>query len=171
MQRYIDSTYLLNPLYNAFLAGLQPGLHRMSDLTPDNWQTFDDQPEAVLDLEEEIGFRTRGWPESLQELSLTVDLPDGMMGKINLARPPGAGGFSPQVIAKIQPFYPLFATDFRHLWARKLGSAVGGRTARVIRRFCNRHSVASRIRDRPAHFEGPFELINESETQHRTADG
>lgn len=124
VQRYIDSTYLLNPLYNAFLAGLEPGLHRMIDLTPDNWQTFDDQPEAVPAREEEIGFRTRGWPANLQELALTVDLPNGMMGEISLARPSELGGFPPQVVARIQPFHPLFATAFRHLWARKSGSAV-----------------------------------------------
>lgn len=124
VQRYIDSTYLLNPLYNAFLAGLPPGLHRMIDLTPDNWQTFDDQPEAFLEREEEIGFRTRGWPENLQELALTVDLPDGMMGEISLARPSELGGFSSEIIERIQPFYPLFATAFRHFWARKSGNAV-----------------------------------------------
>ncbi len=123
VQRYIDSTYLLNPLYNAFLAGLQPGLHRMIDLAPDNWQTFSDQPEAVLEHNEEIGFRTRGWPENLQELALTVELPNGMMGEISLARPSGLGGFPPQMVARLKPFYPLFATAFRHLWARKSTNA------------------------------------------------
>ncbi len=118
VQRYINHTYLLNPLYNAFLAGLQPGLHRMIDLAPDNWQTFDDQPEAELAQKEEIGFRTRGWPENLQELALTVDLPNGMMGELSLARPANLGGFKPQLVARLQPFYPLFVIAFRQLWLR-----------------------------------------------------
>lgn len=122
VQRYIDSTYLLNPLYNAFLTGLQPGLHRMIDLAPDNWQTFVDPPEVVLEQREEIGFRTRGWPANLQELALTVDLPNGMMGEISLARPSEIGGFSPQMVARLQPFYPLFAIAFRHLWTRNSGN-------------------------------------------------
>ena len=119
VQRYINSTYLLNPLYNAFLAGLQPGLHRMIDLAPDNWQTLDDPHEAILAHKEEIGFRTRGWPEGLQELALTVDLSNGMMGELSLARPSDLGGFEPQLVARFQPFYPLFATAFRQLWAHK----------------------------------------------------
>ena len=117
VQRYINSTYLLNPLYNAFLAGLRPGLHRMIDLAPDNWQAFDEPHEAVLARKEEIGFRTRGWPENLQELALTVDLPNGMMGEMSLARPSDQGGFEPHMVARLEPFYPLFATAFRHLWA------------------------------------------------------
>ncbi|AXI48845.1 LuxR family transcriptional regulator [Sulfitobacter sp. SK012] len=123
VQRYIDSTYLLNPLYNAFLAGLQPGLHRMIDLAPDNWQIFADPSEVVFEQKEEIGFRTRGWPENLQELALTVDFPNGMMGEISLARPSELGGFSPEMVARLQPFYPLFATAFRHLWARNSDAA------------------------------------------------
>ena len=123
VQRYIKSTYLLNPLYNAFLAGLQPGLHRMIDLAPDNWQIFDDPPEAVLAQKEEIGFRTRGWPANLQELALTVDLPNGMMGEMSLAQPSELGGFEPQMVARLRPFYPLFATAFRQLWARNSNNA------------------------------------------------
>lgn len=118
VRSYIKSTYLLNPLYNAFLAGLQPGLHRMIDLAPDNWRTFDDPPEAVLAQKEEIGFRTRGWPENLQELILAVNLPGGMMGEMSLARPSDLGGFDPAVVAQLQAFYPLFATAFRQIWAR-----------------------------------------------------
>jgi DNA-binding CsgD family transcriptional regulator len=123
VQRYIDSTYLLNPLYNAFLAGLKPGLHRMSDLAPDNWHVFVEPPEVVVEQEEEIGFRTLGWPTNLQELALTVDLPNGMMGEISLARPSNLGGFSPRMVAQLQPFIPLFATAFRRLWLRHSDNA------------------------------------------------
>lgn len=123
VQRYINSTYLLNPLYNAFLAGLKPGLHRMMDLAPDNWHAFVDPPEVILEQREEIGFRTQGWPANLQELALTVDLPNGEMGEISLARPSEFGGFSAPMVARLQSFYPLFATAFRHLWAGKSGTA------------------------------------------------
>ncbi|SCZ73875.1 DNA-binding transcriptional regulator, CsgD family [Epibacterium ulvae] len=117
VQCYIRSTYVLNPFYNAFLAGLPPGLHRMIDLAPDNWKRFDDLPEAVLAQKEEIGFRTRGWPENLQELILAVDLPNGMMGEVSLARPSDLGGFEPTIVERFRPFYPLFATSFRQMWA------------------------------------------------------
>ena len=134
VQRYIKSTYLLNPLYNAFLAGLTPGLHRMIDLAPDNWQTFDDPHEAVLADKEEIGFRTRGWPENLQELAIAVDLPNGMMGEMSLARPSNLGGFEPQMVARLQPFYPLFATAFRQLWARNSNNTLSNTAILAERR-------------------------------------
>lgn len=118
VQRYVKSTYLLNPFYNAFLTGLQPGIHRMSDLAPDNWQVIDDLSEAVLAHNEEIGFRTRGWPENLQELVIAISLPGGMMGEISLAQPSQPGGFGPTMVARLQPFYPLFAAAFRQLWVR-----------------------------------------------------
>jgi hypothetical protein len=123
VQRYVDSTYLLNPLYNAFLAGLKPGPHRMIDLAPDNWHLSTDPPQVVVEQDEQVGFRTLGWPANLQELALTVDFPNGMMEEISLARPSELGRFSAQRVAQLQPFLPLFATAFRHLWARTSGTA------------------------------------------------
>lgn len=36
VQRYVASTYLPNPIDNAFLTGFEPGLHEMADRGPDN---------------------------------------------------------------------------------------------------------------------------------------
>ncbi len=119
VQNYVKSTYLLNPLYNAYLDGLAPGLYRMADLAPDNWSPVAGAAGVLPDLEEEIGYRTPGWPSGLQELALTVDLPNGAMGEISLARPSTEGGFTSVQIARLKPFYPLFATAFRQVWARQ----------------------------------------------------
>lgn len=118
VQRYVSSTYLLNPVYNAFLSGLAPGLHSMADLAPDNWSHADLTTPVLPDSREEIGYRTPGWPARLQELSLTVDLDADTMGEVSFARPASQGGFPPELIAPLQPFYPLFATGFRALWSR-----------------------------------------------------
>ena len=119
VQNYIKSVYLLNPVYNAFLDGLAPGLYRMADLAPDNWNPIAGAADVLPDNKEEIGYRTPGWPGGLQELALTVDLPDGAMGEISLARPSTEGGFTSVQIEKLKPFYPLFATAFRQVWARQ----------------------------------------------------
>lgn len=116
VQRYVNATYLLNPVYNAYLSGLPPGLHRMADLAPDAWESAGDGPDVLSEPGEEIGFRTPGWPRGLQELSLTVDLPRGAMGEISFARPAADGGFSPDLVARLTPFHPLFAAAFRVLW-------------------------------------------------------
>lgn len=73
-----------------------------------------------MEQDEQVGFRTLGWPANLQELALTVDFPNGMMEEISLARLSDLGGLSAQMVAQLQP---LFATAFRHLWARTLGTA------------------------------------------------
>lgn len=73
-----------------------------------------------MEQDEQVEFRTLGWPANLQELALTVDFPNGMMEEISLARLSDLGGLSAQMVAQLQP---LFATAFRHLWARTLGTA------------------------------------------------
>lgn len=112
VQTYVTQTYLLNPVYNAYLAGLSQGVYRMADLAPDNW------PHSVEfdDPEEEIGYRTPGWPRHLEELSLTVDLPGGEMGEISLARPAVEGGYTAEHVARLTPYVALFAVAFRKVW-------------------------------------------------------
>ena len=112
VQTYVTQTYLLNPVYNAYLAGLSQGVHRMADLAPDNWQRLG----AFEDPEEEVGYRTPGWPRHLEELSVTVNLPEGEMGEISLARPAADGGYTPEHVARLVSFVALFAAAFRILW-------------------------------------------------------
>jgi DNA-binding CsgD family transcriptional regulator len=119
VQLYVASTYLLNPLYNAYLDGLSSGLHSMADLAPDNWHSLQDEADIHQDTSEEIGYRTTGWPTGLQELSFTVGLPEGFLGEISFARPAKDGGFEPNIIERLHPFLPLFATAFRAIWANQ----------------------------------------------------
>lgn len=119
VQLYAGSTYLLNPVYNAILDGLPPGLHRMADLAPDNWNPAPETAGVLFDDEEEIGYRTPGWPAGLQELALLVDLPGVAMGEISFARPAAEGGFPDGLLTRLQPFLPLFSAAFRQLWSRQ----------------------------------------------------
>lgn len=119
VQLYVTGTYLLNPLYNAYIDGLSSGLHCMADLAPDNWQSLQDEADIQQDATEKVGYRTTGWPTGLQELSLTVDLPNGYLGEISFARPASDGGFPPEMTTKLQPFLPLFSTAFRAIWTKQ----------------------------------------------------
>lgn len=113
---YVSGTYLLNPVYNAILDGLAPGIHRMADLAPDNWTVNTTQPDVLHEDSEEIGYRTPGWPSGLEEISLTVDLGNNHTGEISFARASAIGGFSGASLGRLQPVYPLFAAAFRALW-------------------------------------------------------
>ncbi|WP_082017865.1 response regulator transcription factor [Leisingera sp. ANG-Vp] len=135
VQLYARSTYLLNPVYNAILDGLQPGLYRMADLAPDNWNPAPETPGILVEDAEEIGYRTPGWPAGLVELTLLAELPEGAMGEISFARPAAQGGYPDDLLERLRPFLPLFAAAFRQLWSRE---AVAPETAdpdRTLRDF------------------------------------
>lgn len=117
VQLYVRSTYLLNPVYNAILNGLPQGLYPMADLAPDNWAADLSSDHVSPAQDEEIGYRTEGWPRGLQELSLLVDLGQGDMGEISFARPAADGGFTPCMLDMLRPFLPLIAVAFRRIWS------------------------------------------------------
>ena len=118
VQRYLNGTYLLNPVYNAFLAGMGPGVRRMRDLAPDNWGIVGsfEAFEAHARPDEEIGFQTFGWPSGLEELVFTFDLPDAMLGEISLSYPRKKGGFTEEGISKLKKAAPLVGAAFRCHW-------------------------------------------------------
>lgn len=117
VQLYVRSTYLLNPVYNAILNGLPEGIYPMADLAPDNWRTDLSADHVSPAEDEEIGYRTEGWPRGLQELSLLVSLENGNMGEISFARPVADGGFSRDMTDILRPFLPLIAVAFRKIWS------------------------------------------------------
>ncbi|MFT3687632.1 response regulator transcription factor [Paenirhodobacter sp.] len=119
VQRYIGGTYLVNPIWNAIRDGLQPGIYRMADLAPDNWDIWHANASVLLADDEEIGFRTPGWPEGLAEISLLTGLPGGATGEISLARPVAEGGFPDGMETVLRAFLPLFDLALAALWARQ----------------------------------------------------
>ncbi|MCF6431146.1 LuxR C-terminal-related transcriptional regulator [Leisingera sp. MMG026] len=135
VQLYAGSTYLLNPVYNAILDGLPPGLYRMADLAPDNWNPSPGTPGVLVEDAEEIGYRTPGWPAGLQELTLLAKLPEGAMGEISFARPAAEGGFPDDLLARLRPFLPLFAAAFRQLWPRHRDSPAPAEPERKLQDF------------------------------------
>ncbi|WP_171178216.1 helix-turn-helix transcriptional regulator [Ruegeria sp. HKCCD8929] len=135
VQLYVNSTYLLNPIYNAILDGVPSGLHRMAALAPDNWNPVPEPLGILVENQEEIGYRTPGWPAGLQELALLVDLPRGAMGEISFARPADAGGFPEELLTRLRPFLPLFATAFRQFWARQGDAQIPTESERKLQDF------------------------------------
>ena len=119
VELYMAGTYVLNPVYNAYLAGLLPGVYMIRDLAPDAY--FDSDLYRNLDIrrheDEELGYRTHGWPEGMEELVLVIDLAEGAMAEISLSRIRSEGGFDKGAIARLRQAHPLIAAIFRRLWA------------------------------------------------------
>lgn len=119
VELYMAGTYVLNPVYNAYLNGLVPGVYLIRDLAPDAY--FDSDLYRNLDIrrheDEELGYRTHGWPEGMEEAVLAIGLPGGEMAEISLSRIRSEGGFDWPSVARLRQAYPLIAAIFRRLWA------------------------------------------------------
>ena len=115
---YTQSTYVLNPFYAAYLAGLKSGAYRMRDVAPDGF--FDTassaNPQARRTSDEEIGYVTEGWPEGRDELCIALTLPDGECAEISLSQESARGGFPDDALARLVPVIPFFEAAFRHYW-------------------------------------------------------
>lgn len=119
VSRYTEATYLLNPVYNAFLAGLKPGIYRITELAPDAYfssEVFSDL-EIGVHSDEELGYRTPGWPAGLAELILAVGLPNGEMLEISLSRP-ASEGYDDSAICRMRLIEPVIAALFNAYWAQ-----------------------------------------------------
>ena len=116
---YLAGTYVLNPVYNAYLNGLQSGVYKILDLAPDAY--FSSDLYRNLDLhrheDEELGYRTHGWPKGMEEVILAISLPGDELAEISLSRIRSEGGFDDLSIANLRQAYPMIAAIFRKLWA------------------------------------------------------
>lgn len=115
---YTQSTYVLNPFYAAYLAGLKSGAYRMRDVAPDDYfdKATSSNPQVRRTTEEEIGYVTEGWPEGRDELCIALTLPDGECAEISLSHESARGGFPDDALARLTPVIPFFEAAFRHYW-------------------------------------------------------
>lgn len=113
VQRYVTTTYQINPAHNAIREGLTTGVYRMADLAPDNWRAT--TADVIADESEEINFRTPGWPQGLQEVSVLVGLEDGIVGEVSLARTAIAGGVPDADLEHLRDVLPLVRSAFLKL--------------------------------------------------------
>lgn len=127
VELYMAETYVLNPVYNAYRSGLVPGVHFIRDLAPDAY--FDSDLYRNLQIrrqeDEELGYRTHGWPKGLEELVMAIDLPGGGMAEVSLSRIRAEGGFSADAVARLRRAFPMIAALFRRLWQALSRSETG----------------------------------------------
>jgi DNA-binding CsgD family transcriptional regulator len=116
VQRYVDGTYLLNPVWNAIHQGLGAGIYRMADLAPDQWGLSEGDHNITEAQAEEIGFLTTGWPTGQAEVSILTHLQEGIVAELSVARPTEDGGFSDEMIETLVAFKPLIDAAQMALW-------------------------------------------------------
>lgn len=115
---YIDNTYILNPVYIAYLNGVKQGVYRIGDLAPDEYFEGGHYHSLKVSIteEEELGYITEDWPRGMEEVVMMVDLPDKCMGEISLLQPVGDGGFSEDDINKLISIQAVIRAAFNHYW-------------------------------------------------------
>jgi len=121
MQLYLEGTYILNPVYNAYLAGLRAGVHRLRELAPDNYFSSDHyrQFKVRRQDDEELGYLTHGWPAGMEEVVIAIELPQGDLGEISLYRQASGGGFAETDCALLQAVEPLVGAVYRRIWQHR----------------------------------------------------
>ena len=131
LERYMTGTYILNPVYNIYLTGLRSGIYRMRELVPDAY--FDSSLYKNLEIhlreDEELGYRTLGWPAGMEELVVAIETPDGELAEFSLSRSSREGGFTDECVEDLRRFEPLIDAIFRRYWRhvrRERMEATGG---------------------------------------------
>lgn len=120
LEKYINYTYVLNPVYAAFqqqnLAELE-GVVRVTDLN-------DSHPVAqaaagnglIKSDDEEIGYLTPGWPNGMTEILILTRLDDGSLCEIGLLKPLHEGQFTEQDIAFLVSEKPILDALLNRHW-------------------------------------------------------
>ena len=116
---YIESSYVLNPFYQAHLQDIEEGVYRIRDLAPDAYlgSTADQANRITITDSEEIGFITHGWPEGLEEIELAISLEPTYRIEFGLYRPLSQGGFADADLALLEALRPFIGALLRKHWA------------------------------------------------------
>ena len=136
---YVESSYVLNPFYQAYLKGIGPGVYRIRDLAPDAFfvSEYYKSYRALPLASEEIGFITEGWPEGMEEALIVFALEDGEIGELGIYRTLAVGGFSDGELARIAAVEPALGAAFRKYWAAATGARASPPDSRVDDAFAS----------------------------------
>lgn len=118
LEYYIAGTYVLNPVYNAYLKGLKSGVYRITELAPDAYFSSDHYRHLKVHRQEneELGYRTYGWPVGMEELIIAIELPHDCLAEISLSRLSSHGGFSNADLQAVINITPLIEAVYRRIW-------------------------------------------------------
>lgn len=120
---YVESTYVLNPFYQAVQNGLGDGVYLMRDLAPDAF--FETEYHRAYRVSpnptEEIGYVTEHWPKGMEELNIAITVEDGVLVEITLSRSHREQGFDDGDLNKVSAVYPVISAAFRNYW-REFGA-------------------------------------------------
>lgn len=111
LDNYLRYTYVINPVYRAYLEGIVPNTYLIAELLSPRYT--DQIATSGLDIRvegnEAIGYRTPGWPKNKTEILALIRLPGNKMIELNFMTAE-AGGQPEKCHAFVKSIYPVLAS-------------------------------------------------------------
>ncbi len=81
LENYLKFTYVLNPVYRAFLGNIASGAYQITELMPEGYteQVANSDLRIRIEDNEVIGYRTPGWPKNMTDVLGLIQLPGETM--------------------------------------------------------------------------------------------
>lgn len=120
LSNYINSTYVLNPVYTAYCDGIKSGVFRLREESSRNRVNSYHYHTLKIKriLGEELEYLTEGWPQSMEEIFIAISLPADEMAEISLLRTRSKHGFTDADIAVLIAHLPLIEAIYRQYWIK-----------------------------------------------------
>ncbi len=120
LSNYINSTYVLNPIYSAYCDGIKSGVFRLREESSRNRVNSYHYHTLKIKriLGEELEYLTEGWPQSMEEIFIAISLPADEMAEISLLRTRSKLGFTNGDIAVLIAHLPLIEAIYRQYWIK-----------------------------------------------------
>jgi DNA-binding CsgD family transcriptional regulator len=120
LSNYINSTFVLNPVYTAYCDGIRSGVFRLREESSRNRVNSYHYHTLKIKriLGEELEYLTEGWPQSMEEIFIAISLPADEMAEISLLRTRSKLGFTDADIAVLKAHLPLIEAIYRQYWIK-----------------------------------------------------
>lgn len=111
LKNYLRYTYVINPVYRAYLEGIIPNTYQIAELLSP--RHTDQIATSGLDIRvedsEAIGYRTPGWPKNKTETLALIGLPENKLIELNFMTAT-TGGDVAQCHAFVKSIYPVLSS-------------------------------------------------------------
>lgn len=111
LENYLRYTYVINPVYRAYLEGIVPNTYLIAELLSP--RHTDQIATSGLDIRvednEAIGYRTPGWPKNKTEILTLIGLPENKLIELNFMTAQTGGGTA-QCHAFLKSIFPVLSS-------------------------------------------------------------
>ncbi|MGR3290321.1 MAG: helix-turn-helix transcriptional regulator [Paracoccaceae bacterium] len=114
LKNYLEYTYVLNPVYRAFLNDISSGAYLITDLMPKGYgeQVASSDLRIRIEDSEVLGYRTPGWPKNMTDVLGLIQLPDNMMIELDFITT-HSNNQTGQCFKALKSMFPVLASAVR----------------------------------------------------------